>query len=48
METKETTKCEIEEIEREMQQKPRIKHAVNPKHHFARIVDNIFKCTTRI
>lgn len=31
METKETTKREIEEIEREMQQKPRIRKAVNPE-----------------
>ena len=30
METKETTKREIEEIEREMQQKPRIRTTVNP------------------
>lgn len=31
METKETTKREIEDIEREMQQKPRIRKAVNPE-----------------
>jgi len=31
METKETTKREIEDIEREMQQKPRIRTAVNPE-----------------
>lgn len=30
METKKTTKLEIDDIEREMQQKPRIRTTVNP------------------